>query len=124
MQQPRGTTADSSINHHVDRAVQMMQCDDHSFLDSRPAQRNRVVLHLDVDVRRAAIVSAREDGLKGGQAIDVSHDQAPQESQLIGLACNHPTSSYRPCSTAMSTWVWRAAICVLRHVLGGRAKEL
>ena len=91
-----------------------------------PSQHNEpeVVLHLDMDVRRAAIVSAREDGLKGGQAIDVSHDQAPQESQLIGLACNHPTSSNRPCGTAMSTWVWRAVICVLRQSVGGRTKEL
>lgn len=79
-----------------------MQCDDHSFLDGRPAQCNRVVLHLDVDVRRAAIVSAREDGLKGGQAIGVSHDQAPQESQLIGLACHHPTRCNRPCITVIT----------------------
>ena len=55
--------------------------------------------HLGMDVGGAPCVTAREDSLKGGQAIDISHDQASQERQLICLACSYSTSCCSPYTT-------------------------
>ena len=55
-------------------------------------------MYFDMHVGGAPGVTAREDGLKGSQTIDVSHDQAPQEGQLICLGCSYPASCCSPCT--------------------------
>ena len=58
-----------------------------------------VGMYLGMDVGCAPGVTAGEDGLKGGQTIDISHDQTPQEGELICLACSYPAGCCRPCTT-------------------------
>ncbi len=56
-------------------------------------------MYLGMNVGGAPGVAAGEDGLKGGQTIDISHDQPSQEGQLICLACSYPPGCCSPCTT-------------------------